>query len=180
MLIFRRVNIGNARPVSTPQSRISILTVDRRLYGMEDDLGLVGNQFQTAVSLLFVTYLLSEVPSNLVLKKFRPSRWIAFIAVAWGIIATLTGVVQSYAGLIVCRLLLGLVEGGLFPGMTIYLTMFYTKKEIALRIGMQWACLPQRLSLQLLKDISSSVLPFPVLVEVCLPTALATWTASPA
>lgn len=105
------------------------------LYGLEEDLGLKGDQYQTAVSILFVTYLLSEVPSNLLLKKFTPSRWIAFIATSWGIIATLTGVVQNYAGLLVCRLLLGLVEGGLFPGMAIYLTMFYSKREIALRIG---------------------------------------------
>jgi fucose permease len=74
------------------------------------------NQFQTAVSILFVTYILSEIPSNLVLKKLRPSRWIAFITVAWGAVATLTGVVQSYGGLIACRLILGAVEGGLFPG----------------------------------------------------------------
>lgn len=92
-------------------------------------------QFQTAVSILFVTYILSEIPSNLVLKKLRPSRWIAFITTAWGIIATLTGIVQSYGGLIACRLLLGAVEGGLFPGMAIYLTFFYTKRELALRIG---------------------------------------------
>ncbi|PSN62894.1 MFS general substrate transporter [Corynespora cassiicola Philippines] len=113
-----RVNIGNAR-----------------LYGLEEDLGLNSNQFQVAVSILFVTYILSEVPSNLVLKKLRPSRWIAFITLSWGIIATLTGIVQSYAGLIVCRLLLGAVEGGLFPGMAVYLTLFYTKRELALRIG---------------------------------------------
>lgn len=113
-----RVNIGNAR-----------------LYELENDLGLSGTQFQTAVSILFVTYILSEVPSNLVLKKFRPSRWIAFITVSWGIVATLTGIVQNYAGLIVCRLLLGALEGGLFPGMAIYLTFFYTKRELALRIG---------------------------------------------
>lgn len=43
--------------------------------------------------------------------------------------------VQNYAGLIVCRLFLGAVEGGLFPGMAIYLTFFYTKRELALRIG---------------------------------------------
>ena len=49
--------------------------------------------------------------------------------------ATLTGLVQNYAGLIVCRLLLGALEAGLFPGMTIYLTMFYTKRELALRVG---------------------------------------------
>ncbi|KAL8730748.1 MAG: hypothetical protein Q9181_004554 [Wetmoreana brouardii] len=113
-----RVNIGNAR-----------------LYGMEEDLGLHGNQYQTAVSILFVTYLLSELPSNLVLKKFTPSRWISFITTSWGIIATLTGVTQSYGGLIACRLLLGLVEGGLFPGAAVYLTFFYTKRELALRIG---------------------------------------------
>lgn len=42
---------------------------------------------------------------------------------------------QSYGGLIACRLLLGAVEGGLFPGMAVYLTFFYTKRELALRIG---------------------------------------------
>ncbi|KAL8732373.1 MAG: hypothetical protein Q9166_002771 [cf. Caloplaca sp. 2 TL-2023] len=113
-----RVNIGNAR-----------------LYGMEEDLGLQGNQYQTAVSILFVTYLLAEVPSNLVLKKFTPSRWISFITTSWGIIATLTGITQNYSGLIACRILLGLVEGGLFPGAAVYLTLFYTKRELALRIG---------------------------------------------
>ncbi|KAF4965599.1 hypothetical protein FSARC_6621 [Fusarium sarcochroum] len=113
-----RVNIGNAR-----------------LYGMEADLGLVGDQYQLAVSVLFVTYILSELPSNLVIKRFTPSRWIAFLTVSWGIVATLTGIVQDFKGLIACRVILGALEGGLFPGLTVYLTMFYTKREYALRIG---------------------------------------------
>lgn len=117
--LLTSVNIGNAR-----------------LYGLESDLNLRGNQYQTAVSLLFVTYILSELPSNLILKSYvRPSRWIAFITTSWGIIATLTGICQNYAGLIVCRLFLGLVEGGLFPGCAIYLTFWYTKHELALRVG---------------------------------------------
>jgi MFS family permease len=90
---------------------------------------------RTAVSILFVTYVLLEVPCNLLIKKLRPSRFISAITVGWGIVATLTGVVQSYGGLITCRLLLGALESGLFPGMTIYLTMFYTKRELALRVG---------------------------------------------
>ncbi|KAI5863916.1 DNA-repair protein rad2 [Durotheca rogersii] len=113
-----RVNIGNAR-----------------LYHLETDLGLVGNQFQVAVSIFFVTYLLFEVPSNLVLKPLTPSRYIAFIAFAWGIIATCTGFVQSYGALIATRLILGVVEAGLFPGLNVYLTFFYTKRELALRVG---------------------------------------------
>ncbi|KAJ5365583.1 Major facilitator superfamily domain general substrate transporter [Penicillium concentricum] len=111
-----RVNIGNAR-----------------LYGLEEDLGLVGNQYQVSVSILFVTYCFFEVPSNLVLKKLRPSRYIATISVLWGIIATLTGITQNYGGLIACRVLLGVVEAGLFPGFITYLTLFYSKREIALR-----------------------------------------------
>ncbi|KAH6971703.1 major facilitator superfamily domain-containing protein [Ilyonectria sp. MPI-CAGE-AT-0026] len=113
-----RVNIGNAR-----------------LYKLEEDLGLSSQQFQISVSILFVTYLLFEVPSNLVLKLFTPRRWIAFIAAAWGLIATLTGLVNSYGALLACRLLLGAVEAGLFPGLTVYLTFFYTKRELALRVG---------------------------------------------
>lgn len=115
------MNIGNAR-----------------LYGLEEDLNMdpKSNQYQTAVSLLFVTYILSELPSNLVIKHYvSPSRWISFITTSWGVIATLTGICQSYGGLIACRIFLGLVEGGLFPGLAIYLTFFYTKRELALRIG---------------------------------------------
>jgi len=96
-----RVNIGNAR-----------------LYGLEEDLGLEGSQFQIAVSLVFVTYILCELPSNMVIKRLRPSRWIAFITVSWGIVATLTGLAQNFAGLVVCRLILGALEAGLFPGMS--------------------------------------------------------------
>lgn len=87
------------------------------------------------MSILFVTYITFEVPSNLVLKKFTPSRWIAFITVSWGIVATLTGLVESYAGLLACRVILGALEAGLFPGMNLYLTFFYTKNELAMRVG---------------------------------------------
>lgn len=113
-----RVNIGNAR-----------------LFGLEADLGMKGSQYQTAVSVLFVTYLLFEVPSNLVIKKLKPSRYVAFITFAWGVVATLTGIVQSYGALIACRVILGTFEAGLFPGMAVYLTFWYTRKELALRIG---------------------------------------------
>jgi MFS family permease len=94
-----RVNIGNAK-----------------LYGMEEDLGINSTQYSTAVSLLFLTYILCETPSNLMLKKLRPSRFISCITVCWAVVATLSGLVQNYGGLIACRLILGALEAGLFPG----------------------------------------------------------------
>ncbi|KIW57703.1 hypothetical protein, variant 2 [Exophiala xenobiotica] len=118
-----RVNIGNAR-----------------LYGLEEDLGLHGNQYQILVSVLFVTYITCELPSNLVVKKVGPSRWIAFIALSWGLVATFSGFAQNFGGMLVCRLLLGAFEGGMFPGIVVYLTFFYTKRELALRIGYLFTC----------------------------------------
>lgn len=46
-----------------------------------------------------------------------------------------TGFVQSYGSLITVRLILGMLEAGLFPGLNVYLTFFYTKRELALRVG---------------------------------------------
>jgi MFS family permease len=99
-----------------------------------------GSQFQTAVSLFFVTYVICTLPSNLLLKRLRPSRYLCFLTISWGFIATFTGLVQSYGALLGCRLILGIVEAGLFPGCVVYLTCFYTKNEIALRVGYLACC----------------------------------------
>lgn len=131
---YRKCSVG------IHKSAEDCITDRTRLYGLEEDLGLHGNQFQILVSVLFVTYILSELPSNLVIKKVGPSRWIAFIALSWGLVATFSGSVQNFAGMLVCRLLLGAFEGGLFPGIVVYLTLFYTKRELALRIGYLFTC----------------------------------------
>lgn len=69
------------------------------------------------------------------LKKFKPGRYIAVITIIWGLIATLSGLVQNFGSLVACRVLLGVFEAGLFPGLITYLTLFYSRKQLALRIG---------------------------------------------
>lgn len=66
--------------------------------------------------MFFPTHILSEVPSNLVLKKVPPSIWIPTIMVAWSICTTFMGVVHNFGGLIGTCVGLGLAEGGIFPG----------------------------------------------------------------
>lgn len=61
------------------------------------------------------------------LKKLRPSIWLASITVVWGIVMTLMGVVQSFGGLVACRVALGIAEAGLFPGVVLYLTLWYPR-----------------------------------------------------
>ena len=101
-----RVNIGQAK-----------------IDGLMDSLQLTSAQYNVCLSVFFVTYVIFEIPSNLVLKRLRPSRWIPLIMVAWGIVMTLMGLVNSYGSLLASRLLLGAAESGLFPGK---ITSFHT------------------------------------------------------
>jgi hypothetical protein len=67
-------------------------------------------QYNTAVTIFFVPYTLLEVPSNIILKKMRPSYWMAILMFCWGTVMTLMGVVSSYHGLLVARFFLGVTE----------------------------------------------------------------------
>ena len=54
---------------------------------------------------------------------------------AWALVCTLMGIVKSYHGLLAARAALGIAEGGLFPGVTYYITMWYRRHECGLRIA---------------------------------------------
>ncbi|KAI9442626.1 MFS general substrate transporter [Lactarius indigo] len=106
-----------------------------RVAGMAEDLHLVGLQYNIAAAIFFIPYCLVEVPSNVLLKVFRPSRWIPFIMVLWGTIMTLMCLVNSFQGLVIARASLGLAEGGLLPGLTYYISLWYPRQMQAKRIG---------------------------------------------
>lgn len=78
-----------------------------------------GYEYNWCLTVFFFTYASFEVPSNLLLKKFRPSRWLPAIMVCWGVVMTLMGIVQNYHGLLIARLFLGVAEAGLFPGVAV-------------------------------------------------------------
>ncbi|RMX87322.1 hypothetical protein D0869_02446 [Hortaea werneckii] len=132
-----RSNIGNTK-VSLCMgytARYSKLTLCQ-IEGIDDDLGINGWQWNLLLSLFFVPYVLLEVPSNIILKKFdRPSIHMGILATGWGVMMTLHGVVNNYAGILVLRILLGVFEAGFFPG-AVYLTSFwYMPRDLAARIS---------------------------------------------
>lgn len=107
-----------------------------KLQGLEEDLNLDDAQYQTGLSILFVAYILMQVPSNLLLNYMgRPSLYLGFFTTAWGLVSTLTSQVKGYGGIVACRFILGLVEAPFFSGVLFYLSKWYTKKELALRMS---------------------------------------------
>ena len=111
-----------------------------KIEGLQEDLGLTNDQYNWCLTCFFFTYAAFEVPSNLILKRLRPSVWLPAIMVAWGVVMTLMGVVQNYAGLMTARIFLGVTEAGLFPGVAYYLTNWYKREEIQLRQAMFFVC----------------------------------------
>lgn len=84
---------------------------------------------------LEATYLLAHIfkASNWVLKKVAANRWLPFLVFWWGLVTTLSGLVHNFAGLIAVRFFLGVCEGGLLPGMILYLSTMYKREELQLR-----------------------------------------------
>jgi hypothetical protein len=134
-----RGNIGNAK-----------------VAGMNTDLKLTGPQYNIALTVcywvfdhprkedqlinlqvFFLPYSTFEIPSNIILKRTKPSTWIMILVLSWGTVSpfpprrmstqetelvlqvmTLAGIVQNFHGLLISRFFLGLTETGFFPAAT--------------------------------------------------------------
>ena len=97
-------------------------------------------QYLIALMIFIVAYTIFETPSNYMLKKFRPSRWLAFLMFGWGAMTMVLGAVHNFGGVVAVRFLLGMFEAGLFPGIVYCLTFWYKPEERALRVALILAC----------------------------------------
>ncbi|KIW69081.1 hypothetical protein PV04_04979 [Phialophora macrospora] len=110
-----------------------------RLNSFEDDLKLTGNNFNVAVSILNVGYMLAQLPSNMILTRVRPSLYLPLCAAVWSCVSGSTAGTHSFGGLIAVRFVLGIVEAPFFPGAFYVLSCWYTRKELALRTAILYS-----------------------------------------
>ncbi len=102
---------------------------------LDVDLGISAAAYGLGAGLFFLTYALSEVPSNLIMHKVGARFWIARIMVTWGLISAAMAFVQGETSFYVLRLLLGIAEAGLFPGVMLYLTYWFGREQRARATG---------------------------------------------
>lgn len=108
-----------------------------KLGTIEKDLSMSDSQYATAQAILFVGYIPSTVPSNMLLEKFgRPRIYISIAMLIWGLISTCMGAVHSYGPLVVLRIFLGIFEAAFYPGVIFHLSCWYTREEIAKRTAL--------------------------------------------
>ena len=102
---------------------------------LDIDLGISAAAYGLGAGLFFLTYALSEVPSNLIMHKVGARFWIARIMVTWGLISAAMAFVQGETSFYLLRLLLGIAEAGLFPGVMLYLTYWFGREQRARATG---------------------------------------------
>ncbi|PBK99763.1 MFS general substrate transporter [Armillaria gallica] len=108
-------------------------SIAKCLYHFEEDLHISDNQYLIALTIFFFSYALFEVPSNILLKRLRPSIWLSTLILLWGVTMTVQGLVHNYGSLLGVRWLLGTFEAGLFPGINYYLSCWYKRSEFGVR-----------------------------------------------
>ncbi|OJJ55533.1 hypothetical protein ASPSYDRAFT_48743 [Aspergillus sydowii CBS 593.65] len=120
-----RANIGNAR-----------------LAGLEDDLDMAGYDYNTLLSVFYISYIVFEIPSNIACKWMGPGWFLPAITLAFGICSVGTAFVHSFNSACGVRFLLGVFEAGMFPGIAYYLSRWYRKAELALRLSIYLVMAP--------------------------------------
>ncbi|KAK5941613.1 hypothetical protein PMZ80_005561 [Knufia obscura] len=110
--------------------------------GLEDDFNLSSNQYSIIVLVFFISYLVCEVPANMILTRVRPSVFLPGLGILWGTFAALMAATQNWSQLAGMRFLLGVAEAGFAPGCAFYLSTWYRKYELATRYALLYTSVP--------------------------------------
>ena len=108
-----RVNVGYAA-----------LFIRRELHFSDTVYGM-------GAGLFFLGYALFEVPSNLILLRVGPKRWIGLLMILWGLISSSMPLVHTPVEFYTLRFVLGAAEAGFFPGIVLYLTYWFPRQQRA-------------------------------------------------
>lgn len=108
---------------------------------MNSDLGHSAEMFGFRSAIFFIGYLLFEIPSNIILQRVDARIWIARIIVTWGIIVIIIAYASSALELAGLRFIPGIAEAGFFPGLILYLTAGFRKREMAQAVALFMAAL---------------------------------------
>ncbi|KAK3385038.1 major facilitator superfamily domain-containing protein [Podospora didyma] len=134
--IIRHVDI---RLVLTVGAMYCVSLMDRinlgaaNIAGMSKELVLTGNKYSIVSLVFFVTYIIFQPPSTVIVRKIGPRVHMACITVLWGCCMIGMGFVANFEQLTGLRVLLGVLEAGFFPSCVYLLSTWYTRYELGKR-----------------------------------------------
>ncbi|KAI2901854.1 hypothetical protein CBS11852_2420 [Aspergillus niger] len=107
--------------------------------GMQDDLGMKGNDFSWLATGFFIAYAVAEIPQGFLLQRYPITKVLGINILCWGVLLCCSAAAQNFAGMMSLRVLLGTLEAVIAPALTMYTSMWYTRAESTPRYGL-WYC----------------------------------------
>lgn len=95
-----------------------------------------GNDYNVLLSIFYVSYIIFEIPSNIICKWAGPGRFLPAMSLGFGISSLGTAFVHNQAQALGVRFLLGMFEAGMMPGIAYYLSRWYRRSELAFRLAL--------------------------------------------
>ena len=109
---------------------------------MADELRFSDAVYGFGAGIFFIGYVLLEIPGTLLVERWSARLWISRIMISWGIIAVLTGFIQTKTHFYCARFLLGLGEAGFFPGIIVYLSHWFRPEDRAKAVALFITAIP--------------------------------------
>lgn len=103
--------------------------------GFAKDIGVNQDTINLGNQLMFLGIVLLEIPSNMLLQKVGPRKYISGQVMLFGFVATMQVFLVDRKGFLASRMMLGLAEAGYIPGACYTLSTWYTRRELARRIA---------------------------------------------
>ncbi|KAH9898994.1 MFS general substrate transporter [Xylariomycetidae sp. FL2044] len=125
--VFRVIDSSN-------YSNAAIINLEKGT-GIKKQLGLDPTQWAWTLSIFAYSYMVFEPTNTLMLKVFRPSRWMFILIMSWGICACTSSAVQDFKGMMCARFAIGLAEAGFYPAVLYHMAFFYKASEMPHRIA---------------------------------------------
>jgi MFS family permease len=135
--------------ISSPWGQIKVHSVHKSNHSVEldrgnianaltdnffEDVGITQNQFNVGQQMLSLGIVLFEIPSNMILYRVGPGKWLTLQLFLFGTVSTFQAFMNNYGSFVATRFLLGITESGFIPGGLWTLSTWYTRKETAKRV----------------------------------------------
>ncbi|KAI9490312.1 major facilitator superfamily domain-containing protein [Zychaea mexicana] len=112
----------------------SVVT-NAKLGGLLEDLNMSEFQYRWCLSAYYVAFFVVNIPINILFRRGRPSIFLTILIFTWGTLVLCMTATTNFAGLLVCRIILGASEAVYDPIQMYYISLWYTRHELARRSG---------------------------------------------
>lgn len=103
---------------------------------MDSDLGLsLGSRYSILTMIFFIPYIIFQFPANLIIRKLGPAVWLPSLVVCWGAVTIGMGFTTTWTQALGCRVILGVLEAGYYPGCVFLLSCWYVRFEVQKRFS---------------------------------------------